>query len=190
MFHSPYLRCPACQILVADPEYRLAAVDTPAPCCGAHGASRGIWPGLQALKLLEVVEAQDQEHPDGHRAALLFFASTLEVMLEDVIVELLRQHTESEELREAVLDSHQGVERRRTLFGRLSGTALGDLLKEGWGQEFLRDWTTLAGRRNKVAHGAYYYRGSEDNPLIRRMKGSFLRAFVEMHNHVTRCAAP
>ncbi len=186
MFHSPYVRCPDCRMLVCDPELKLAAVDTPAPCCGARGASRGIWPGLQALKLLEIAEGQDQEQPEGHRIAVLFFASALEVMLEDVLVELLRQHTVSEALSEAVLDSHQGVERRRSLFGRLSGTALGDLLNEDWGQEFLRDWNMLAARRNKVAHGSYYYRGSEDVVVIHRMRRSYLRAFVEIHNHVTR----
>ena len=189
MFDSGYLRCPACGILVCDPALELTAVEKPAPCCGARGASRGLWPGLQAIKLLEIAESQDQEQPEGHRIAVLFFASALEVMLEDVLVELLRQHTASEALSEAVLDCHQGVERRRALFGRLSGTALGDLLMEDWGQEFLRDWSTLAARRNKVAHGSYYYRGSEDVVLIQRMRASYLRAFVEMHNHVTRRAA-
>jgi hypothetical protein len=186
VFQSPYLRCPACQLIVADPELALLAVDAPAPCCGAHGEARTVWPGLQASKLLEVAQAQDRNQPDGHRIELLFFASALEVMLEDVLVEVLRQHTSSRELRDAVLDSYQGVERRRTLFGRLSGTTPGDLLRETWGQEFLRDWTTLASRRNKVAHGAYYYRGSEDLILIDRMRRTFLKAFVEMHNHVTR----
>lgn len=72
-----------------------------------------------------------------------------------------------------------------------NGTTLGDLLKEDWGQEFLRDWNTLAARRNKVAHGSYYYRGSEDVVAVHRMRGSYLRAFVEMHNYVTqRAAAP
>jgi hypothetical protein len=48
MFYSPYLRCPACRILVFDPALQLAAVDKPAPCCGSHGNSREIWPGFQA----------------------------------------------------------------------------------------------------------------------------------------------
>lgn len=186
MFHSPYVRCPACRIVVYDPELTLAAVATSAPCCGASGVSRRIWPGMQAVKLLEIAESQDQGEPEGHRIAVLFFASALEVMLEDVLFELIRQHTASEALSEAVLESYQGVGRRRSLFGRLSGTALGDLLKEDWGQEFLRDWSTLAERRNKVAHGSYYYRGSEDVELVDRMRRSYLRTFVEMHNHVTR----
>lgn len=189
MFHSPYVRCPACRILVYDPELKLAAVDTPAPCCGARGAARRLWPGLQATKLLEIAESQDQQQPEGHRIAVLFFASALEVMLEDVLVELLQQHTASEALSDAVLESYQGVERRRNLFGRLSGTALGDLLKEEWGQEFLRDWNTLVARRNKVAHGSYYYGGSEDVVVVHRMRQSYVRAFVEIHNHVTRRAA-
>ncbi len=120
---------------------------------------------------------------------VLFFASALEVMLEDVLVELLRQHTASEGLCEAVLDGYQGIERRRTLFGRLSGTALGDVLKEDWGQEFLRDWSRLTTQRNKIAHGSYYFRGSEDVELIRRLRTNLPRSFAEMHNHVTRRAA-
>lgn len=141
------------------------------------------------MKLLEIAEGQEKGEPEGHRIGVLFFASALEIMLEDVLVELIRQHTASEVLSEAFLESHQGVGRRRSLFGRLSGTALGDLLKEDWGQELLRDWTTLAERRNKVAHGSYYYQGSEDVVLIDRMRRSYLRAFVEMHNHVTHRSA-
>jgi hypothetical protein len=187
MFDNPYVRCPACRLLVSDPELELLAVDKPAPCCGASGAARCSWPGLQANELLEIATSQDQGEPEGQRVAVLFFASALEVMLEDVLYELLQEHTSSEALRDAVLDSYQGVERRRSLFGRLA-RPLGELLSEPWGQELLRDWSTLAGRRNKVAHGSYYYRGSEDVALIQRMEEKYLRAFVEMHNHVTRQA--
>ncbi len=189
MLHSPYLRCPACAMLVSDPMFELASLEKPAPCCGASGASRGIWPGLQARKLLEIADIQDNAQPDGHRIAILFLASALEIMLEDVLVELLRQDTASEALIEATLDSNQGVERRRVLFGRLNGTPLGELLTEGWGQEFLCDWSALAARRNKVAHGRYYYHGSEDVVLLERVRRDCLRAFAIMHNEVTRRAA-
>ncbi len=186
MFHSPYLRCPACGILVCDPTFDLVRVDNPAPCCGAHGESRSIWPGLQAIKLLEIAQDQDQESPEGQRISVLFLASALELMLEDVLVELLQQHTNSEALREAVLDAHQGVERRRTLFTKLNRASLGEVLAEQWGKEFLQDWKTLAERRNKIAHGKYYYRDSNDLELVRRISSGLLRAFVEVHNHVTR----
>jgi hypothetical protein len=189
MFHSPYLRCPACRILLYDPGDKLGRLAEPAPCCGARGETRESWPGLQAIKLLEIAEGQDTDKPEGTRIGVLFFASAFEVMLEDILVELLRQHTASEGLCEAVLDGYQGIERRRTLFGRLSGTALGDVLKADWGQEFLRDWSTLTAQRNKIAHGSYYFRGSEDVELIRRLRTNFLRSFAEMHNHVTRRAA-
>lgn len=189
MFATAYLRCPECHVIFADPDGKLSAVETPAPCCGARGDPRRIWPGRQALKLLEVVENQDVANPDEHRIALLFFASALELMLEAVLVELVRQHTTSDALSEAILDSYQGVERRRSLFSRLSGTSIGGVLSDEWGQEFLRDWKALATRRNKVAHGAYYYADSNDLLLMQRMRGSYLRAFVEMHNHVTRWAS-
>lgn len=188
MFNSPYLRCAACRILLFDPGYKLGWLSTPAPCCGAQGESPESWPGLQAIKLLEIAENQDIDTPEGIRVGVLFLASALEVMLEDVLVELLRQHTTSDGLREAVLEGYQGIERRRALFGRLSNTSLGDLLKEEWGQEFLRDWRTLTTQRNKIAHGSYYFRGSEDVELIKRLRASVLRSFVEMHNHVTRRA--
>jgi hypothetical protein len=110
-------------------------------------------------------------------------------MLEDVLDELIRQHTDSEALREAILDGYQGVDRRRDLFRRLGGISLGKLLTEDWGQEFLRDWRTLAERRNKVAHGSYYYRGSEDGALLSRVQINLLRAFAEMENYVTRRTA-
>jgi hypothetical protein len=140
------------------------------------------------MKLLEIAGNQDQT-PEGHRISILFFASALETILEDVIVELLKQLTASDALREAVLESNQGVGRRRELFGSLAGMPLGGLLNEDWGQAFLRDWSTLAQRRNKVAHGGYYYKGSDDVELLTRMRGNCLRVFVEMHNYVTRRAA-
>ena len=141
------------------------------------------------MKVLEIAENQVLEQPEGHRIAVLFFASALEIMMEDVLVEILHLHTASEGLREIILDCNQGIARRRALFGSLSGTPLGKLLTEEWGQEFLRDWTTLAGHRNKLAHGSYFYRGSEDVMLLQRMRQNYLRVFVEMHNYVTRLAA-
>ena len=103
-------------------------------------------------------------------------------MLEDILVELIRAHTPSEPIREALLEAYEGVSRRRMLYKNLSGHALGDVLTEDWGQSFLADWAALASRRNKVAHGQYYFRASNDVELLKRVLRSFARAFVAMHN--------
>lgn len=185
MVESGFVRCPSCGILVHDPQLDLLRTGKAAPCCGAAGESREGWPSLQAIKLLEVADAQDRTSQDGQRVAVLFFASALEAMLEDLLVEVLRDHSSSEALRDAVLDGYEGVARRKQLFKRLSGRKLGDILSELWGQEFLADWERLSTRRNRIAHGSYYFPDSTDVLLMERLSGSMFKALAELNNAVT-----
>ena len=187
MFQSGYVLCPACGSVVADAEGQLCAIDVPAQCCGATGAARETWPGLTAVKLLEILDSQDPAQHDGHRISVLFFASALEFMIEEVLVALVRRGTPHGALIEAVLDGHQGVHARRELYKKLTGTALGGVLKEPWGVTFLQDWAALTKARNKIAHGQYYYADSNNVLLLQRLRGTFLKAFVELHNHAMKC---
>ncbi len=184
MIDSRYLQCPDCRKLVLDPNLQLGRVDTPCPLCAASGSSRGIWPGLDALKLLDVAFAQDLDLQDGHRVAVLFLASAFEVMLADILSTLVKDHCASERLADVVLDEWDTLARRKALFSSLSVRSLGEILNTPQDQQFLQDWDALAKRRNQMAHGHYYYRGSEDAVVLGRLQGQAFHAFAKIHNEV------
>jgi hypothetical protein len=184
MINSEYLLCPDCRKLVHDPHLQLGRLTMPCPMCAASGSSRGTWPSLDPLKLLDVAFAQDLDSQDGHRVAILFLASAVEVMLADILSTLVKGHSTSERLADIVLDEWDTLSRRKTLFNRLSRRPLGDILSTPDEQHFLQDWDTLAKRRNQLAHGHYYYRGSEDAAVLTRLRADVFHAFAKLHNEV------
>lgn len=184
MIDSGYLQCPDCRKLVHDPNLELSRLEIACPLCASSGRSRGIWPSLDALKLLDVAFAQDLDSQDGHRVAVLFLASAFEVMLADILFTLVKGHSPSERLADVVLDEWDTLTRRRVLFSRLSLRPLGEILSTPAGQLFLQDWDALAKRRNHLAHGHYYYRGSEDAVVLRRLQENAFPKFASIHNEV------
>ena len=184
MIDSEYLQCSVCRKLIHDPALELARVSTPCPFCGEFGSSRGIWPSLDALKLLELAFAQDLNSEDGQRVGILFLASGFEVMIADILETLVKGHGPSNRLGEMVLDEWDTLTRRKRLFNGLSDKPLGDILDTPEGQQFLQDWDVLAKRRNNLAHGHYYYRGSLDALVLDRLKKQAFHVFAKIHNHV------
>lgn len=184
VIESGYLECQDCRKLVHDPNLQLGRVDIPCPLCASFGSSRGIWPSLDALKLLDVAFDQDVDSQDGHRVAVLFLASAFEVMLADILSTLVKGHSPSERLADVVLDEWDTLARRKLLFNRLSVRPLGEILSTPAGQQFLQDWDALAKRRNQLAHGHYYYRGSEDAVVLRRLQEKAFQEFASIHNEV------
>ncbi len=184
MIDSQYLQCPSCRKLIHDPALELGRVDTPCPLCEASGKSRGIWPSLNALKLLELAFVQDLASEDDHRVAVLFMASGFEVMFADILSFLVKSHRASERLGKIVIDEWDTIARSKQLFNRLSDKPLGEILNTAEGQQFLQDWDVLTKRRNNLAHGHYYYRGSLDGVVLERLKNQAFHAFAKVHNAV------
>jgi hypothetical protein len=184
MIDSEYLQCSVCRKLIHDPALELARVASPCPFCGEFGSSRGIWPSLDALKLLELAFAQDLNSEDDHRVGVLFLASGFEVMLADILEILVNGHSASNRLSEMVLDEWNTLTRQKKLLNGLCAKPIGDILNTPEGQQFLQDWDVLANQRNNLAHGHYYYRGSLDALVLDRLKKQAFHLFAKLHNHV------
>lgn len=185
-FHAQYQECPACGQVVYDPRLKLARVDEPAPCCGAFGKSRTVWPSFEVQKFLEIVGNQDLNSNEERPIAIVFLCTAIELLLESSLWKLLGVHTKSRQLAEFVLENTWGKERRIRLYNKLSDCPLGDLFKSKGIATFLEDWDRLSKLRNDIVHGQYYSGGANEADLIRSVYANCLKAFAEIHNDVQR----
>lgn len=186
MLEDRYLECPACGKVLYDKGYKLIRLDELAPCCGASGKSRGLWPSSEVLKFLEIVASQDLDSSDERPTAIVFLCTAVELLLERVLWNLLDLHTRSERLSDFVLDGNWGRERRIRLYNKLSDRSLGELLKARNASAFLENWKKLSKLRNQVVHGRYYTGGPKETDLIRSVHKDCLKVFADVHNDVQR----
>lgn len=183
MYQSNYIECPSCHKVFFNVSYKMFAVNEPAPCCGAFGEARGIWPGFSADKFLEIVHDQDLRSAQGQRIAIVFLHATLELLIEQSLWELLNGlHQQSNVASEALLDCHQGWERRVELYKKLRGRSLHQVLSDNGHDAFYQNSRILKKARNQIVHGSYYHKASEDNELIEQMRNNCIRAFACIHN--------
>lgn len=181
---SPYIQCPACRRLNFDPDRKLARRDEPAPCCGASGEARIIWPSAETHDILEIARKRRLGTAQGRRIAIVFLATALEMLLESILWELLAAHRSSVFLSEIILDGYRGRDRRIGLFKTLSGKSISNVLKAKKLENFLADWDEIARARNDIAHGQYFYeRKGRTGVLIKRVINSCLQVFAELQNH-------
>ncbi len=189
-FDSPYRLCPSCGEIVSDPTSSLTTYSKPAPCCGASGEPRAIWPTVAVTELLGIVDSQDLDSLDGRRVASIFLCTALELLLEHSLWELLGVYTDSEVLEEAVLDMCRGLDRRVDLFKKLRGHSLTEIfLSDSRLRDFLGDWKSLAETRNSILHTGYEKDVTNTAHLIRSVRGNCLPAFVELHNSIQKMRA-
>ena len=128
-FTTKYLKCPKCGKINYDPQLSLVELSKPAPCCGANGEPREMWPSIAVRMFYEVILKQDNNTQDGLRINIVFLSTALEVLLEDVLWELLELHTKSLTLAEVLFESNNGREKRIRLYNSLSDKKLSDLFK-------------------------------------------------------------
>lgn len=181
-----YVQCPACGRVVHSEHGKLSRLDEPAPCCGASGKVRTIWPSLEVHKFLQMAAAQDLDSDKERPVAIVFLCTALELLLEHAIWMLLSIHAKSQRLAEYVLDSNQGRKRRIDVYNKLSDCPLGDLFQSQNMSTFLDDWAKLSDFRNQVVHGRYYTGGAKETDLIQRVQKDCLKAFADVHNDVQR----
>jgi hypothetical protein len=184
--HDFYVQCPACGMIISDPKLSLTEKNKPAPCCGAFGQSRCIWPSFTVQKFLEIVDKQDLNSNEERPIAIVFLCSALELLLEQALWSLLDIHTKSEQLAQLILDSNRERDRRIKLYNKLSDCPLGDLLQSRNMATFLDEWDHLSELRNEVVHGRYYTGGEQETELIRNVYRNCLKTFAEVHNDVQR----
>ncbi len=180
---SPYLQCPACRKVVFDPDRKLARWDQPAPCCGASGEGRILWPSAETYDILEIARRQELGTSQGRRVAIVFLASALEMLLESVLWELLAAHDSQTSLSVLILDGYQGRKKRMGLFKALSGKTVLEVLKAKKLEGFHADWIEIAEARNDIVHEYSYERKSNPQALINRVIEKCFEAFAELHNH-------
>lgn len=186
LYPSPYVECPNCHEVVNDVNQKLLKVDEPAPCCGASGEARTLWPAVGVLMLIGVVSNQDLDSEEGRNIAVVFLSTAMELLHEDSLWYLLQLHTKSRQLLELILDTNRGKERRINLYNKLSDRSLGDLLNSSKLANFLEDWKKLAERRNNILHKQFCYSKANVADLVRRILGNCLRAFTAVRNDVQR----
>jgi len=102
----------------------------------------------------------------------------------NILNTLVKGHSSSDLLVDIVLDEWDTLTRAKKLCNRLSIKPLGEILDTANDQQFLQDWDTLAKRRNLLAHGHYYYKGSLDGLVLHRLKQHAFHAFAKIHNDV------
>ncbi|WP_028550020.1 hypothetical protein [Paenibacillus sp. UNC451MF] len=67
-----------------------------------------------------------------------------EKLLEQVLTLLIQQHVSSNQAAEALMDSHQGRQKRIALINKLSGFKLKDVIASAGHINFLTEWEAIA----------------------------------------------
>ena len=181
-----YVQCPTCDRVFYNEHGKWTRVNEPAPCCGASGKARAIWPSREARKYLEIIDDQDLNSADGQRIATVFLCAVMELLLENSLWKLLEIHTKSEQLAEFVLNKSRGKPDRIGLYNEFSDGKLKDLFQSRGMTTFYDDWGTLYKLRSKIVHGRYFSGSTNDAVLIRKVRENCLKAFAEVHNDVQR----
>lgn len=180
-FESGYVRCPRCRKVSES----LAIANEPTPCCNIPREDCEPWPTIEIYRMLEFVSDQDLYSKDGQRQAIVFLCTTLEMLLEISLRELLEFYTDSGELIEVVLDGYQGRTSRIRLYNKLSIRPLKRLLKSKEEfKTFLKEWELIAEVRNQIVHRGEYSKLHEAVDLIPSILERTFRAFIEVNNEI------
>jgi hypothetical protein len=180
---GPYMRCPACRRVVLDPDRKVAVHGEPAPCCGGKGEGGLVWPSVEIHDVIDIAKKQKLRTPRGRRVAIVFLASALEMLLEDVLWELLEVHGSSNSLSKLVLDGYHGRDRRVGVFKTLAGKSVSEVLRAKHLDSFDEDWKAITKARNGIVHKYTYERGDDQQAQIQRVIDRCFEAFEELNNY-------
>ncbi|MHB9112358.1 MAG: hypothetical protein ACYC4D_06990 [Thermoleophilia bacterium] len=161
--------------------------DEPAPCCGASGEARGIWPWHGGNKLLEIVYEQDLIEFEERRVAIVFLHSALEFLMEQSLWELLSDLFKTHnKVTEAMLESNEGIHKRIELYKKIYGRTLNAIFQENGFVSFFQDWKQLIKLRNGIVHGKYYRSTSNETEIIENVRDCCISAFASLHNNLQK----
>lgn len=188
---SFYFACPSCGNVISDPEWHLADINVPAPCCGATGKLRGPWPDSPIRRLIEISSSQDLDTIEGKRTAIIFMYSGVQLLFEKILWKLIscgseRKKTSSETFPQCIC-----IENIIASYNQLSDYPLEKLL-ESWGEEkFFKALIYLSNARNKILQDTYSSLsarndGNDETDIIDRVKADVLEIFSVIQNDINR----
>ena len=157
-----------------------------APCCGASGTARELWPSYEVQQFLEIAGTQNLKDSGakGQRISIVFLHSALDFLLEDILWKLLEAHTKSWDLKESIIDNTWKVKDRIKLFDKLSDKPLKSILESNNVSTFLEDWKNLSKLRNQILHRKDYFSSAKDIDLFLRVYNHCLKVFSLIHNYM------
>jgi len=113
---------------------------------------------------------------------VLLTCTSLEVLLEELLTEMLRSEGSSTKVINAVLDKVRYLDPRFGLFRKLAGRKFPTVLGETEFKDFCKDWKILRDRRNKFLHGNPFTIGKEHADKAFELAINTFSAFAFMHN--------
>lgn len=182
-----YKRCPSCGVIFKDKNHSTTTLSNPSPCCGATNESRELWPTLDVLILIDIVEKQNLDNYKERKVAIVFVSTLLEMLLEETVTILAVKHCKSNIAAEVLLDSFQGKKKRITLFNKLSGMKIKELLNSNGYNDFLPQWEAISTLRNKVVHRGFHGQTDLDVKMaIQNLLNGCIDVFALLNNECNK----
>jgi len=113
---------------------------------------------------------------------VILTCTSLEVLLEELLTEMLRSEGSSTKVINAVLDKVRYLDPRFGLFRKLAGRKFSSPLGETEFKDFYKDWKVLRDRRNIFLHGNPFAIGKEHADKAFELAINTFSAFAFMHN--------
>lgn len=174
-----YKKCNSCSKIYKSASTKVELT----PCCKTVGST--IWPNLDTLILLEIVETNDTGDFKKQKIAVVFTCTIFESLLEGVLWSLLKRKGNSDSKSNSLLNSHVGRRQRIKLFDKEFGSRMEVMMKNFGFTTVMQDWNQLANLRNEVVHVGYHHKSNEDpDVLIKRLLSEGIESIVRIHNEV------
>lgn len=147
-----YVRCPQCQSIVPDEHHELSELSKPCLNCAFTGRGRVTWPRGGALFLMGWVNDQDLSDTKSRLIATVLLSTTLEVLLEESLHELLKVKGTPYPEAKKQIGKANGRGRMVKLYNKHSDKNLYDLMNELNRTGFWQDWICLVELRHMIVH--------------------------------------
>lgn len=177
-----YSQCSICWRIRSLPLIVASSLDEPCPDCGVTGKTRIQWPPIEATEFMRIVWEQDLNDGDGHKVALVFLNTALELLLEYLLWDLLAVYTDTGPFARLMLEGYSRRSDRIKLYRRLRGRSLKDNLIDLDFPDFYDEWDRVNQERNKLIHGRYFSGYTSVRPPLKNVSSKGLPAFVALVN--------
>lgn len=178
-----YFKCGSCGLIELESECKDS--HSQLICCHCNGTKRNNWPSIDVSELLGFILSYDKSQPRYSQVVSIFLSSTLELLLEELLLMILYWDLLYEEvcfLVEALLDSHQGRGRMLELYKRIGHCSFAEESKQLGYKDYFRNWEILISTRNKIVHGKMKEAPVINSDFVEKMIRDSLEVFRLLHN--------